>query len=148
MTAPKPYPHTCPRTCIGLAAGLAVVGVFAWRNGGPVGTGAFLGYLLGAGLGGLGVAWQAHWLRRAPARAAQAQIESILAKFAALALFALTFRYVDSLASSVDWQAFLLAFAAAVLWVLPLSIWDLSKLVTRARQTKLAGVEPEPRRSV
>lgn len=148
MTAPKPYAHSCPRTCIGLGAGLVVVGAFAWGNGGAVGTGAFLGYLLGAGLGGLGVAWQAHWLRHNPARAAQAQIESILAKFAALALFALTFRYVDSLSGSVDWQAFLLAFAAAVLWVLPLSIWDLSRLVARAKQTKLAGVEAAPRRSV
>lgn len=129
---------TLPRTCFGLAAGLSLVAALAWRLGGTVGTGALLGYLLGAGLSGLGVAWQAHWLQRNAARAGQAQIEAIGAKFLAVAVFALAFRYVEPLAQSVDWQAFLLAFAAAVLLVLPLSTWDLSKLIASGRAQRAA----------
>src|SRR5687768_10810003 len=118
-----------PKTSLGLAAGLLVVSALAWRLGGDRGVGAFMGYLLGAGLSGLAVAWQAHCLRFRPARAAQAQIEGIAVKLAAVALFALCFRYVEPLASQVSWQFFLLGYAAAAVLVLPLATWDLSKLL-------------------
>src|SRR5688500_7906550 len=117
-------------TSLGLAAGLLVVSALAWRLGGDRGVGAFMGYLLGAGLSGLAVAWQAHWLRFRPARAPQAQLEGIAIKLGAVALFALCFRFVQPLASQVSWQAFLLGYAAAAVLVLPLATWDLSKLLS------------------
>lgn len=128
---------TITRTSLGLAAGLAAALAIALQveggAGSPQGTGLLLGYCLGGLLAALGVAWQAHWLARNPARAGQAQIEAVAVKFGAALLFALLFRFVEELAQLADWQAFLLAFAAAVLLTLPLSTWDLSKLIAARR---------------
>ena len=122
---------TLPKTTLGLTAGLLVVAVVAWRLGGDVGTGVMLGYALGAFLAGVAVAWQAHWLRVQPARAQRAQIESFAIKITAAAVFTMIVRYTPQLEASVSWRAFLMAFCAPTVLVLPLSTSDLSRLIAR-----------------
>lgn len=125
-----------PKTTLGLAVGVLLAAVIGWLVGGPSGLGVFLGFLLGAGLAGLAVAWQAHCLRYRPERIARAQMEGFAIKLGSVALFAMAFRYVDPLAASVSWRTFLLAFAAAAVLVLPLSTLDLSRLIVAARDRR------------
>ena len=120
---------TLPRTSSGLAAGLLIAAAIAWRIGGADGLGTILGYSFGAFFALIAVAWQAHWLRVQPARAVRAQLEGFTFKLAAVAVFTCVFRFVEQLSQLASWQAFLLAFAAAALIVLPLAAWDLSKLI-------------------
>ena len=134
---------TLPRTTLGLAAGMLVVAALAWRLGGTLAAGALLGYALGAFLSGVGVAWQAHWLRVQPGRVQRAQIESFSIKIAAAVFFTLIVREVPQLAETVSWRAFLLAFCAPAVLVLPLATWDLSKFLAKSART---GAPREARR--
>jgi len=127
---------TLPKTTFGLAAGMLVVSAVAWRLGGPLASGALLGYGLGAFLAGVAVAWQAHWLRVQPARVQRAQIEGFVIKAAAAAVFTLIVRYVPQLAETVSWRAFLLAFCAPAVLVLPLATWDLSKFLAKRAHSR------------
>jgi hypothetical protein len=113
-----------PRTTLALALGLAAASVLAYDLGGSLGTGVVLGYLLGAALCAFGVAWQSHWLRVSPRRAMQAQVEGFLAKLAALCVFAVAFRFLESLAAAVDWRAFVVAYAGAIALLLPLATYE------------------------
>jgi hypothetical protein len=124
---------TLPKTTLGLAAGVLVSAVIGWGLTGPSGLGVFLGFLLGAGLAGLSVAWQAHCMRYRPERLMRSQMEGFAVKLGAVGLFALAFRYFEPLSQSVDWRTFLLAFAAAAVIVLPLSTLDLSRLLGSTR---------------
>ena len=137
---------THPRTTTGLLIGLAVAAALAWRLEGPVAAGVLLGYLLGAALSGLGVAWQCHWLQRQPARLLRAQLEAFLVKLAALTVFALAFRFVGVLAERVDWRAFVVAFAAAVALLLPLGTWETARRLGRRAHGRADG-EPLHSRS-
>ena len=130
-----------PKTTLGLAVGVLFAAVVGWFVGGPSGLGVFLGFLLGAGLAGLAVAWQAHCLQYRPERVTRAQMEGFAIKLGSVALFALAFRFVEPLAASVSWRSFLLAFAAAAVIVLPLSTLDLSRLIVAARG-RSAALEP------
>lgn len=135
---------TLPKTTLGLAGGLLVVAAVAWRLGGSVGTGVVLGYALGAFLAGVAVAWQAHWLRVQPARAQRAQIEGFAIKIMAAAMFTLIVRYTPQLEASVNWRAFLMAFCAPTVLVLPLSTWDLSNFIAR-KASKTSPLETSRR---
>lgn len=138
-------------TTLGLSAGFLAATILAWRVEGGVagtlGTGLLLGYGLGAALSLAGVAWQAHWLVRRAGRAGTAQIEALSIKFGAALACALAFRFVDPLASLADWQSLLLAYAGAVLVALPLSTWDLSKLLAERRADRNDRVTLATRRS-
>lgn len=128
---------TLPRTSYGLAAGLLIAAAVAWSLGGSKGLGAILGFGLGAFLGFLSVSWQVHCMRYRPERLTRAHMEGFAVKLGVLGVFALAFRFIEPLAQAVNWQAFLLAFAVAVLLVLPLSTLDLSRLLAARRSANL-----------
>ena len=119
-------------------AGLGVTCVVAWRLGGTVGTGCLLGFLLGAGMCGLGVLHQRHVLLTQPSKSMQALAVSFLAKLIVLVSGALVFRFVEAAAARADWRSFLITFAAAVAIVLPLGTFD----AARAFEKKLRTAEP------
>ena len=100
--------------------------------------GMALGYALGAFLAGIAVAWQAHWLRVQPERAWRAQMEGFAIKLVSAALFTLILRFVPELAENVSWRAFLIAYCAPAVLVLPLSTWDLSRLISHSAATAAA----------
>ncbi len=124
---------TLPKTSLGLAVGVLLAAALGGAMGGARGLGVFLGFFLGATLAGLAVAWQAHCLRYRPERVTRAQMEGFAIKLAAVALFALAFRFVEPLEQAASWRTFLLAYAAATVLVLPLSALDLSRLIAEAR---------------
>ena len=135
---------TLPKTALGLAVGVLLAAAIGWWLEGAKGLGVFLGFLLGAGLAGIAVAWQAHCLQYRPERVLRAQMEGFAIKLGSVAVFAVCFRYFEPLSRSVNWQTFLFAFAAAALLVMPLSTIDLSHLIAAARARRAA---PDTRRT-
>jgi hypothetical protein len=125
--------HATPYTLTGALLGAALAALVGWRLGGSAGAGIALGYLYGATLCALGLAWQIHWLRRRPARALRALAESMLVKLFALLGAALAIRYLAPVAERVDWRSFLIAFAAAVALVLVPGSLDLSRNAKSAK---------------
>ncbi len=112
------------RLSLGSLAALAVALAVAWRLGGTLGAGVVAGFLLGAGMSGLGVLYERHLLRTRPERALTAFVVAFLAKLAVLILGGVAFRFIEAAAMRVDWRSFLIAFAAAVAVVLPLGTLD------------------------
>lgn len=115
------------RVTLATAAGALAASVVAWRLGGALGGGVIAGFLLGAGLSGLGCLYQRHALRVRPSAMMQAVAVSFLVKLAAVVIGALSLRYVEAAAARADWRSFLIAFAAAVTIVLPLGAWDATR---------------------
>ena len=111
--------------------GFALAAFVAWQLGGRVGTGVLGGYLLGAGMSGLGVLYQRHMLITRPKQVLTALVVSFLAKLVALLLGALAFRFIPQLAEVADWRSFLVAFAAAVALVLPVGTWEAARVLKR-----------------
>lgn len=127
------------RLSLALTFGLLVAAFVAWRLGGALGAGVVAGYLLGGGIGGLGVLWQRHVLQTRPERAMHAVALSFGAKLFVLGLGALAFRYLDGPAQRIDWRSFLVAFAAAVALVVPVGAADAARALTmRPRSARLA----------
>jgi len=118
--------------------GLAVAAAVAWQLGGRLGAGVLGGYLLGAGMSGLGVLYQRHMLLTRPERVFSALVVSFLAKLVALLLGGLAFRFLAPVAEVADWRSFLIAFAGAVALVLPLGTWDAAR-VLKQRERLSAG---------
>ncbi len=119
---------------VALAAAMAV----AWKLGGTQGAGVLAGFALGAGFSGLTVLYQRHVLLTRPSKAFHAFFVCFFLKLAVLLTSALTFRFVEAAAQRADWKTFLIAFAAAVLVVVPLGLLDvLAKL--RERQAATAS---------
>ncbi len=112
--------------------GATTAGVVAWRLGGLEGAGVLLGFLLGAGISGLGVLYQRHVLLTRPEFALGALAVSFLAKLLAMLIGALAFRYVEAAAERADWKSFLIAFAATGAVLLPLGAMD----VVRERRVR------------
>lgn len=110
---------------------LAVAAVVAWRLGGRLGAGVMAGFLLGAGMSGLGVLYQRHVLLTRPDRTLMALAVSFLAKLVVVLLGALAFRYVEPVARTADWQSFLVAFAAAVGVILPIGAIEAARVLKR-----------------
>lgn len=119
------------RLTIGTAIGALLAVAIAWNLGGALGGGVIAGFCLGAGIAGLGVMYQRHVLLTAPHRSFQALGISFIAKLAALLMGALAFRYIEAAGARADWRAFLVAFAVAVLIVLPLGTLDAASVVRR-----------------
>jgi hypothetical protein len=121
------------RTTLGILIALPFAASLAWSIGGASGFGVFLGFTVGAGVSVLGVSWQGIALRRRPARALQANVESFLATLFLLLGSALAIRAFEPLASRVDWRTYLVAFGAAVAVIPPLGLIELTR---GARRTK------------
>jgi hypothetical protein len=122
------------RLCLSSFLGLAVAVAVAWQLGGRVGAGVLSGYLLGAGMSGLGVLYQRHMLLTRPERVFSALVVSFLGKLVALLLGGLAFRFLQPVAEIADWRSFLIAFAAAVALVLPVGTWEAARVLKhRAR---------------
>jgi hypothetical protein len=99
-----------------LAAGLPLGALVAWQLGGAQGAGAMLGVLAALAVSALGMAWQARTASKG--RALDGFVLTFLGKLAVLTLGTLSLRYVAVLAESFDWSAYLLGFAAAVVWAM------------------------------
>ena len=112
------------RLSLACTFGLLVAAATAWSFGGSLGGGILAGFLLGAALCGLGAMHQAHVMRTNPSRVMQAFGLTFLIKLGALLAGALAFRYLPIVSDRIDWQGFVLAFAAAVALVLPFAVWD------------------------
>jgi hypothetical protein len=123
------------RLTIGTVLGAIAAGVVAWKLGGALGGGVLAGFGLGAGISGLGAMYQRHILLTQPQRSLQAVSISFLAKLAALLIGALAFRYIEAAGQRADWRSFLVAFAVAVLIVLPLGTLDAAKAVRRRSES-------------
>jgi hypothetical protein len=128
------------RVTLATAAGALAAFVVAWRLGGALGGGVLAGFLLGAGLSGLGCLYQRHMLRVRPGGLMQAMAVSFLVKLVALVIGSLAFRFVEAAAARADWRSFLIAFAAAVMIVLPLGAMDATRgLAPRAQRPLVNG---------
>lgn len=101
-----------------LAAGLPVGALVGWQLGGAVGAGAMLGVLAATGVSALGVAWNARAAARGGRNVFAGFVLTFLAKLALLSLGALCLRFVDVVGERFDWSAYLLGFAATVLWAM------------------------------
>jgi hypothetical protein len=121
------------RLWLSTLGGLALAVAVASRFGGAEGTGVIGGYLVGAMLAALGVAWQNHLLRTNPAKVFAATISLFLLKLAVLLAAALAFKYVEAAAAQVDWRAFLVAFAAGVLLVIAFGSLDTLRILKQRR---------------
>lgn len=92
----------------------------AWQLGGaraPQAVGAFTGCALACGVSLAACVAQERLSRRNSALAMQVTLLAFLAKLFVLLGGALTLRFVPALGERADWGAYLLGFAAAVLWV-------------------------------
>lgn len=101
-----------------LAAGLPVGALVAWQLGGSEGAGAMLGVLAATGVSVLGVAWNARAVAAGGRRVLDGFVLTFLAKLAVLALGALALRFIDVVGERFDWSAYLLGFAATVVWAM------------------------------
>ena len=123
------------RLTLACTVGAVAAAVVAWRLGGTLGTGVLAGYLLGAGVSGLGVLYQRHTLMVRPERMMQAVVVGFLAKLVFLFGATLVFRFVDAAAARADWRSFLAAFGVAVAIVLPLGSLDVVSFQKRRMKT-------------
>ena len=105
----------------------------AWWLGGRLGTGVLLGFVMGAFMAGVGIAWQAHVARTKPEQAFNAFAVSFLAKIAVVLFGALAFRFVEPAARWVDYKSFLIAFAAAATVLLVASVPDTARVLRGQR---------------
>jgi len=101
-----------------LAAGLPVGALVSWQLGGSVGAGAMLGVLAATGVSALGVAWSARAIAKGGRNVLDGFVLTFLAKLAVLSLGALCLRFVDVVGERFDWSAYLLGFAATVVWAM------------------------------
>lgn len=115
-----------------LLAGLPLAALVAWRLGGSVGAGALLGVLAATFASLLGALWNARAARRGGQRALDGFVLTFLAKLGLLAAGALCLRYVPAVGERFDWSAYLLGFAAAVVWAM------LSSSLAHLRTLRLA----------
>ena len=129
------------RLTIATIVGALAAAVLAWRMGGSLGGGVLIGFLLGAGMTGLGVLYQRHMLLYRPSGAMQALVVSFLAKLAVLLMGALAFRYIEAAGQRADWRSFLVAFAAAVAIILPLGTMDASRIARRRAEAAKQGLQ-------
>ena len=108
-----------------------------------MGSGIVAGYALGAALAGLGAMHVLHTLRTRPDKAFQSFAVSFLFKFAALVGGGLAFRYLPAAAERADWRGFLIAFAGAVVLILPFGVLDAVRHAKRSSGGADAGTLEE-----
>ncbi|MCE9594757.1 MAG: hypothetical protein K8S98_11240 [Planctomycetes bacterium] len=122
-------------TLVGCVAAVAL-GLFV---GGPVGVGIVAGFAAGAGvalgLGGI----QKRIVVAKPIYVVHVVAGGFLAKICALLAAAAAVRFIAPLADAVEWRAFTVAFAAAVLVLLPCTTFELMRLVQARALTNRAN---------
>ena len=121
------------RTLFSALAASIAAGVLAARLGGAVGGGVLVGGLSGAGITGLCLLYQRETMRTRPAQAMQAFGIAMLIKLAVLLLGSLAFHYIAPAAARIDARSFMVAFAAAVVIVLPLGTLDAVRVLKQQR---------------
>jgi len=122
-----------PLTTIAILLGLCVAAVVAWQLGGPLGGGVLAGFVVGAGISALGIAYQRHVARTSPHAGMQALVIPFLAKLAALGVGVLAFRFLEPVARWADWRSFLVAFAAGAVWVVVSGTVDATRVLRQQR---------------
>jgi hypothetical protein len=115
------------RTTLGILLGLGLAALVASRFEGAQATGVLGGYLLGAAVALISAAWMRHSLRQDLGRAMRALVEAFGMKLAVALFAALTLRYVEPAGRVLDWEGFLVAYAAASVLALFLSTFETSK---------------------
>ncbi|MBM3991695.1 MAG: hypothetical protein FJ298_11890 [Planctomycetes bacterium] len=101
-----------------LATGLPVAGLVAWQLGARSGAGALLGVLAATFVSALGLAWSERARRLGRGRPLEGVAFTFLAKLGLLGAGALCLRFIPAAGEIFDWSAYLLGFAAAVLWAM------------------------------
>lgn len=127
------------RTHLVIIVALAVAGPVAWQLGGTLGFGVLAGFLCGASVAGLGVAWQQHVVRTRPEKVYSAHVLAFLFKLGAVLCGALVFRFVEQAAARVDWRSFLVTFAAAVLVVMVAGAFDTARVLREVALNRERG---------
>jgi hypothetical protein len=120
------------RLTIAALLGLAAAGALAWSLGGALGAGVLAGYAAGAGITGLGVLAERRVLETRPELGLQVALLAFLSKLVLLVSAAVGLRFVAPLAARMDWRAFLVAFAAAVVVLLPIGTIEAVRVLKRA----------------
>ncbi len=118
-----------------LAAGLPVGGFVAWTVGGSSGAGALLGVLAATFVSALGLVWSERSRRLGANRPLDGFVLTFLAKLGLLGAGALCLRFVPAVGEIFDWSAYLLGFAAAVLWAMLASSLPLLRSLRPARSS-------------
>ncbi|MEX1024935.1 MAG: hypothetical protein WD226_07645 [Planctomycetota bacterium] len=131
------------RTSIAALIGAPIALLVAWELGGRMANGVVAGFLLGAGMTGLGVLYQRHALLHRPKQAFTALGVSMLAKLAVLLLGAMAFRYLEPAAARADWRAFVVAFAASTALLIAFGSWDLAATMRGISRRSRAGSSAE-----
>ena len=125
------------RTQLATLGGLALAALVAMRLERTVAVGVLSGYLFGAGISLLAVAWQTHLVRRRPSQVMQATVGGFLAQLVALMVGFLALRFVEPVAALADWRSFLLAFASASFVCLVFGSFDTARIL------KAGALQPE-----
>jgi hypothetical protein len=135
------------RTNLLALAVLCAAAAVATRLGGREGMGVVAGALSGAGVSLLGGAWMRHTIRTRPHKTMAAFVESFLFKLVFVALGVVSFRYISAAHARVDWQSFLVAFAACVFIVHTLAVAENVKLLQLTKTTPEGPDAQQPKGS-
>lgn len=135
-------------TTITTLASCAAAGVVAWSFGGREGSGVLLGFLAGASVAGLGIAIERRIARARPALLVHAILAGFLLKAFTMLGLTLAVRYVPQLHDVADAPAFLLAFAAAVLFILVPATVETVRLFAPARVAERLSLPLEEGRAL
>lgn len=119
-----------PSTKVALAGSAAALGIGAWLGDAP-GLGVVGGFAAGAGVALASGLAQRRMAVAKPAWVVHVLGGGFLLKIFALLALTLCVRLVPPLAQGIEWRAFMLSFAAAVLALLPCTAWELLR-ATRA----------------
>lgn len=116
---------------------------------GALGMGIVTGFLAGAGVALSSAVLQKRIAARRPALLVHVLGGGFLIKIFALLALTLCVRFIAPLGAGIEWRAFMLAFAAAVLGLLPCTAWELLRLTqdrapTRAMPTGVAYQQGTP----
>jgi hypothetical protein len=122
-------------TLVGCVAAVAL----AFVLGGPVGVGVVAGFAAGAGIAlGLG-GIQKRIVLAKPVYVVHVLAGGFLAKICALLAATAAVRFAAPIADAVEWRAFTVAFATAVLMLLPCTTFELMRLVQAKAVTNRAN---------
>jgi hypothetical protein len=108
-------------TLLGCAVALGV----AWCLEGTAALGTLAGFAAGASTALAVARLQVRWASQRPAWIVHLILAGFLAKLLALLAATLLVRFVSAIGERLDWRAFLVSFAGAVLLILPASILEL-----------------------
>ncbi|MCK6446363.1 MAG: hypothetical protein L6Q99_08225 [Planctomycetes bacterium] len=132
-----------PSTKVTLVGCAAAAGLGAWLGGSydaAVGRGVIGGFVAGAAVALASGLVQKRITRQKPALLVHVLGGGFVVKIFALLALTLAVRFLAPLAESFEWRAFVLAFAAAVLVLLPCTAWELLRLTQSSAPTRNSAV--------